>query len=128
MKDFTELPALAARPRNRSRGAPLTSPVWTDVIKAWDRTTLNGGRGGTIVCASPGAAVNLRQRMYRYRSILSNDMGGTPYDTMIIKLEKGDHRLEVRPRAEGFLEIIDIDVETTEIANAIIVTPLEVEE
>jgi hypothetical protein len=86
--------------------------AYEEVRQLWEKVM----RGGTIVCKTPGKAINLRQRMYRYRRKVQGTNGATPYDDMIIKLERGDNRLYVTKRDEGILEIIP-DLDNIEIAH-----------
>ena len=90
------------RRRRESSGPVVESHAWEDVRAAWDSTKL----GGTIVCKSAGAAINLRQRMYRYRGLLQRAQGVTMFDELLLRLERGDHRIRVVTRESGIVEIL----------------------
>jgi hypothetical protein len=61
--------------------------------------------GGIITCATPGKAVNVRQRMYKYRLLLSEKNGMTPWDDMAFYLAKGDTRIYVRRPDSGIIDV-----------------------
>src|SRR6266567_1104390 len=86
----------------------LTSRAYTDVEQAWRKTH----HGGVIICKSPGAAVNFRYRMYRYRKALVEAHGESPFDELIIRIDgpnltvtKHDQIQEIIPDADSVVEL-----------------------
>ena len=88
--------------------ASITSKAYDDVNRAWRKTH----RGGVIICKSPGAAVNFRYRMYRYRKALVEANGESPFDDLIIRIDgpnltvtKHDQIQEIIPDADSVVEL-----------------------
>jgi len=86
----------------------LTSRAYTDVEQAWRKTH----HGGVIICKSPGAAVNFRYRMYRYRKALVEAHGESPFDELIIRIDgpnltvaPRDQVQEIIPDADSMVEL-----------------------
>jgi hypothetical protein len=70
--------------------------------ETWNRVM----SGGIIVCRSWNAAINERQRLYMTRNLLQKAYGASPFDNLVIRLEKGDNKLTVQEGVSNITEII----------------------
>lgn len=84
--------------------------------------------GGEIICRTPGAAVNLRQRMYMFRKRVQKREGRSLWDDLIFKLEKGSCKIKIEKYDLGIVDVIGTEGEP--VGDTIVVAnkPLEIED
>lgn len=77
--------------------------MYSDIRAVLDEALTSGG--GTLECATHGAAVHWRQRAYRFRKLFAETIAAeSPYDTLVLpRCDTNVVRIELRRSAGQFI-------------------------